>query len=58
MFLTTIKKFLLLNAAIFIAGGLAGVAFLHYVQVSVEAWLNPWADIGGKVIRLASPFSA
>lgn len=41
-------KFFLANAGIAALGGLAGFSLVHHVQVRVEAWLNPWADIAGK----------
>lgn len=51
-------KFLLANIGIAFFGALTGVAFLHHVQVRVEAWLNPWADIAGKGYQITQSLFA
>ncbi|MGI6711384.1 MAG: FtsW/RodA/SpoVE family cell cycle protein [Bacillota bacterium] len=51
-------KFLLTNIGIAFFGALTSVAFLHHVQVRVEAWLNPWADIAGKGYQITQSLFA
>lgn len=52
------RKFILLNIAIAFTGGLIGVALFRHVQVRIEAWLNPWADIAGKGYQITQSLFA
>ncbi|HHT64327.1 MAG: FtsW/RodA/SpoVE family cell cycle protein [Bacillota bacterium] len=52
------RKFILINGGLFVLGAFMSVKLLHYVQVRLVAWLNPWADIAGKGYQIAQSLFA
>ncbi|MGI6679725.1 MAG: FtsW/RodA/SpoVE family cell cycle protein [Dehalobacterium sp.] len=52
------RRFLYLNGALLFLGGIIGVATLHYVQVRIAAWINPWSDIAVKGYQIAQSLFA
>ncbi|WP_148135345.1 FtsW/RodA/SpoVE family cell cycle protein [Candidatus Formimonas warabiya] len=51
-------RFLLANGIIFCLGAIMGYFLFHHVQVRVEAWLNPWADVPGKGFQITQSLFA
>lgn len=51
-------RFLLINTAIAVAGGIGGFTFLYHIRVRVETWLNPWDDIAGKGYQITQSLFA
>lgn len=41
------RLYLMINAVLAAAGGLAGVLFVNHIRIRVDTWLNPWKDIAG-----------
>ncbi|MCR6545483.1 FtsW/RodA/SpoVE family cell cycle protein [Dehalobacterium formicoaceticum] len=52
------RKFFYLNGALLFFGGIIGASSLHYVQVRIAAWLNPWSDVAGKGYQIAQSLFA
>ncbi len=41
------RLYLIINAVLAVAGGLAGVFFVNHIRIRVDTWLDPWKDIAG-----------
>jgi cell division protein FtsW (lipid II flippase) len=41
------RLYLVINAVLAVAGGLAGVLFVNHIRIRVDTWLDPWKDIAG-----------
>jgi len=41
------RSFLFLNFVLAAVGGFCTFLLVHHVQIRIETWLNPWADISG-----------
>jgi len=41
------RLYLIINAVLASAGGLAGVFLVNHIKIRVDTWLDPWKDIAG-----------
>ncbi len=46
------RRILLIAAVILIAAGIAGYFLFNVIQYRVDAWINPWADPGGRSYQI------
>ncbi|MCX7749557.1 MAG: FtsW/RodA/SpoVE family cell cycle protein [Clostridia bacterium] len=49
---------LLVNGAAAICGAVGGYLFMHYIQIRVSIWMDPWADVADKGYQIAQSLFA